>query len=158
MKFAGGNWMKKLQAVLAVVLIFVALTAAHSSNQPSKRVVMVIARQSSAPATLSEATFGRYDLVERAKLTNQSSKTVDSYKIGWITISDSGALRYGKGITLNISGGMPPNESAAVPQQNFSPAILRKDVTRIIFYVAELHFSDGTQWREKLDTVRQELK
>lgn len=103
---------------------------------------MLIAKQEKSPASLVEATFGMYNLVESAKLANHNGKAIAAYKIGWVyVVSGKATVNYGEWVVV-----FPADASKKVLQVPAQAVAPKHDAEKVVFFVAGLKYADGTLW------------
>ena len=133
-------------ASLAVALTLVGCAVASNS------AALQIARQGGAPATLfgpTKFTLGISDLLMTARLKNNSDKPIKSYRIGWAYVLRNG-VQFHAGAELNVPAGIRPSETCEVPDQTIP---LNLNAERVIFFVAELTFADGSRWKANNEDI-----
>ena len=106
-------------------------------------ITLVIAPQKRSPARLVQASFG-VPLLAAAKIKNESKKTILSYRIGWSYVHDN-QMEFHSGDLRIVPTGIRPGTTQDVAGQ----AIPMADAQQVIFFVAELTFSDGKRWTSK---------
>jgi hypothetical protein len=110
-------------------------------------VTLVVAPQKGSPARLLQASFGA-PLLAAAKIKNESKKTILSYRIGWSYVHDN-QMEFHKGDLRSVPSGIRPGTTQDVAGQ----AIPMADAQQVIFFVAELTFSDGKRWTSKKKSI-----
>jgi hypothetical protein len=116
---------------------------------------VVFAEQADSPARLIETTHGTNDFLVSAKLKNQSSRAILSYRIGWayIGLGKKPDVRYG--MWMNVPASIAPNSICDVPDQNVPPNL---DANLTVFFVAEIKFVDKTSWHVNVKDIITEAK
>ncbi len=104
---------------------------------------MLIASQETAPARLIQTTHGLSSLLTAADLKNCSEKQIVSYRIGWAYVRGN-VVKFHTGSVMNVPAGIAPGSVYEVPDQAVT---LDSGVEKIIFFVAEVKFADGSQWK-----------
>lgn len=112
-------------------------------------VMLVIAPQKGSPARLVQASFGA-PLLAAAKMKNESRKMILSYRIGWSYVHDD-RMEFHNGDLRRVPAGIRPGRTLDVAGQDIPRDV---DVQQVIFFVAELTFSDGKRWTAKKKTIR----
>lgn len=116
---------------------------------------IVFANQSDSPAQLIETTHGASDWFLSAKLKNQGSRTIVSYRIGWAYIGPGKKQDVRYGMWMNVPAGITPHTIYDVPDQNV-PSKLDANLT--VFFVAELKFADKTKWHANVKDIIRNAK
>jgi len=127
-------------SLLALALITVPLHAG---------TVMGPAKQPGTPAMLTSTTHTLTDALAAASLKNQGNKRISGYRIGWITIVN-GKPRFKTGPWMNLPAGIDPGTVVSVPAQSIA---IDSRADRMIFYVAEASFPDGTHWKSDRTSI-----
>ena len=107
-------------------------------------IALVIAPQKGSPARLVQASFG-VPLLAAAKIKNESKKTILLYRIGWSYLDDD-RMEFHNGDLRGIPAGIRPGRTQDVAGQA-DP--MDHGAQQVIFFVAELTFSDGKRWMAK---------
>jgi hypothetical protein len=111
-------------------------------------VTLVIAPQKRSPARLVQASFG-VPLLAAAKIKNESKKIILSYRIGWSYVHDN-QMEFHSGDLRIVPTGIRPGTTQDVAGQSIPMA----DAQQVIFFVAELTFSDGKHWTSKKQHIQ----
>jgi len=112
-------------------------------------VRLVIAQQEGRPGRLVQAAFGS-PLLAAAQIKNDSKKTILWYRVGWIDVHPDGT-EFHKGELRNVSAGIRPGGTHSVTPQSGPPDV---NAEQVIFFVAELVFSDGKHWTANEKDIR----
>src|SRR5438046_6556769 len=112
-------------------------------------VTFLIAPQTGSPARLVQASFG-VPLLAAAKIKNESKKTILSYRIGWSYVHDD-KMEFHNGDLRGVPAGIRPGTTQDVAGQAVS---MDADAQQVIFFVAELNFSDGKRWTAKEENIQ----
>jgi hypothetical protein len=104
---------------------------------------MLIARQDGAPARLVQTTHSVTDLLTAARLKNVGEKQISSYRVGWAHVRQNG-IEFHAGPWISVPAGIKPGIVSDVPDQSI-PFDVRAE--RVVFFVAELKFADGSRWK-----------
>ena len=112
-------------------------------------VTFVIAPQKGSPARLVQASFG-VPLLVAAKIKNESKKTILSYRIGWSYVDDD-RMEFHNGDLRSITAGIRPGRTQDVAGQAVP---MDHGAQQVIFFVAELTFSDGQRWTAKKKDIQ----
>ena len=112
-------------------------------------VTFVIAPQKGSPARLIQASFG-VPLLAAAKIKNESKKTILSYRIGW-SYAQEDQVEFHNGDLRSVPTGIRPGATRDVVGQSVS---IDTDAQQVIFFVAELTFSDGKRWTAKKKNIQ----
>ena len=112
-------------------------------------VTFLIAPQTGSPARLVQASFG-VPLLAAAKIKNESKKTILSYRIGWSYVHDD-KMEFHNGDLRGVPAGIRPGTTQDVAGQAVS---MDADAQQVIFFVAELTFSDGKRWTAKKKNIQ----
>ena len=115
----------------------------------SSVVTFVIAPQKGSPARLVQASFG-VPLLMAAKIKNESRKTILSYRIGWSYVHDD-RMEFGNSDLRRVSAGIRPGRTQDVAGQDIPR---NPDAQQVIFFVAELTFSNGKRWTAKKKNIQ----
>jgi hypothetical protein len=111
----------------------------------------VIAKQHTAPARLIQ-THACSNLLKAGQLENRSEKPITSYRIGWAYVYPE-AISLHEGALISVPRGIKLGDIRDVPVQSVP---FDEKAQRVIFFVAELGFADGSQWRVKIDDIARE--
>jgi hypothetical protein len=103
---------------------------------------MGAAQQSGDPAHLVSTTHSTTDALKLALLENRSIKTIASYRIGWVSASADKTSMH-EGPWLKIAEGLQPEATTEVPAQQIE---LDNNAHLMLFFVAEVVYSDGSHW------------
>jgi hypothetical protein len=112
-------------------------------------VTLMIAPQKGSPARLVQARFG-VPLLAAAKIKNESKKTILSYRIGW-SYAHEDQMEFHSGGLRSVPTGIRPGATRDVVGQSVS---MDTDAQQVIFFVAELTFSDGKRWTSKKKNIQ----
>jgi len=112
---------------------------------------MVIARQPTAPVQLVKTLHGIPDLLQSAEFENRSGKSITSYRVGWAYIT-AGKSRFMTGPWMNVPTGIKPGLTETVPAQGVK---LDKEATEIVFFISDVKFSDGGDWKAKHNELKE---
>jgi hypothetical protein len=85
-----------------------------------------------------------------AKIKNESKKTILSYRIGW-SYAHEDQMEFHNGDLRSVPTGIPPGATRDVVGQSVS---MDTDAQQVIFFVAELTFSDGKRWTSKKKNIQ----
>ena len=132
--------------ILSVALFFLLAFSAIASDGTTG-IVVAFVPQPNAPAALVESTHALSDLLQSARLKNQSQKVITSFTMGWAYVLASGPELH-SGAVMNVPKGIQPREVYEVSAQAVP---LRKDAKDVYFYVAAVKFGDGTDWEVRTD-------
>ena len=118
---------------------------------------MVWANQASSPARLIQTSHGAKDLLVSARLKNFSKKRINSYRIGWafVILNEMDGPKNVDthiGALMNVPAGIRPADIQQVPAQGIVDS--HPDAEQVLFFVSELNFADGTQWRVKKTDIK----
>jgi hypothetical protein len=117
------------------------------------KVAMIMATQPAAPARLIQTTHGYPDLLKSAQLKNASGKSIASYRIGWAYVHQRG-VEFRKGALMAVPSGVKPGETCNIPDQAVA---FDQQARSVIFFVAEVTFTDGSHWRAGHAEIEQEV-
>jgi hypothetical protein len=106
------------------------------------------APQKGSPARFVEAAFG-VPLLMSAKIKNESKKTILSYRIGWSYVHDY-RMEFHNSDWRRVPAGIGPGRTQDVAGQDVPRD---PDAQQLIFFVAELTFSDGKRWTAKKKNI-----
>jgi hypothetical protein len=112
-------------------------------------VTLVIAPQKGSPARLVQASFG-VPLLAAAKIKNESKKTILSYRIGW-SYAHEHQMEFHNGDLRSVPTGIRSGATRDVVGQSVS---MDTDAQQVIFFVAEVTFSDGKRWTSKKKNIQ----
>jgi hypothetical protein len=112
-------------------------------------VTLVIAPQKESPARLVQASFG-VPVLAAAKIKNESKKTILSYRIGW-SYAHENQMEFHNGDLRSVPTGIRPGATRDVVGQSVS---MDTDAQQVIFFVAELTFSDGKRWTSEKKNIQ----
>lgn len=134
-------------AATALVLVVLSLVGCAVA---STHVAMVIAPQDNAPARLVQTTHGLSDLLTAARLKNGSDKRIRSYQIGWAYVRPNG-IEFHMGVLMRVPAGIKPGHVHDVVDQAVP---FEGSAERVIFFVAEVTFADGSHWKADHDEIQ----
>ena len=112
-------------------------------------ITLVIASQKGSPARLVQASFG-VPLLVAAKIKNESKKTILSYRIGWSYVQDD-RMEFHNSDLRSVPAGIRPGRTQDVAGEAVP---MDPGAQQVIFFVAELTFSDGKRWTAKKKDVQ----
>jgi len=112
-------------------------------------VTFLIAPQTRSRARLVHASFG-VPLLAAAKIKNESKKTILSYRIGWSYVHDD-KMEFHNGDLRGVPAGIRPGTTQDVAGQAVP---MDADAQQVIFFIAELTFSDGKRWTAKKKNIQ----
>jgi hypothetical protein len=115
---------------------------------------MLIAKQSETPVMLTSTTHTLTDALAAATLKNQGNKKIIGYRIGWATVV-AGKPGFKAGPWMNLPAGIDPGTAVSVPAQSIA---IDSHADRMIFYVVEAKFSDGTHWKSNRKSITPSIK
>ena len=113
--------------------------------------LILIATQTTAPAHLVRVALGHPHLSKaqlKAQLKNDSNSLIVSYRIGWANVHPK-AIELRKGAIITVRG-IKPESVDDVSDQTVP---FDASAERVIFFVAELAFADGSRWKANDDDV-----
>lgn len=117
--------------------------------------VVMFAQQDRAPAALIETTHGANDWLVSARIKNQGSKPIISYRVGWIHLGPGNRVRFQRGVQMNVPANIPVGSIHDVPTQNVPPDLSAQTT---VFYVDEVRFADNTRWRADRKEIARQAK
>ncbi len=118
--------------------------------------VMLFARQTGDPLHIVQASFGADNSLIDALLENTSHQKIQSFRLNWAVVKKDDA-RLGKGIAVDVPSNVDTSASFTVPgPENAAKEDIARHPAGIVFYVAELQFSDGKTWQADPKKVRKE--
>ena len=129
-------------ALVTCVLAGCALAAAAT--------VVLSAWHDGAPANLIQTTHEYNDLLTSAQLKNFGKKRIISYTIGWAYVLPN-RIDFHKGALMNVPAGIRPGGVHEVPDQAVP---FNTKAERVIFFVEDLVFEDGSGWKSDKQNVR----
>lgn len=135
-------------AFLAVAFTLVGYAVAEDS------VRMLPLRQRGAPAHLFATTHGSSDLLTSARLRNDSGEAIASYRIGWAYVYPN-EIEFHVGVPVNVPAGLKVGTIHNVPDQSIP---FNAHANRIIFFVAEVTFVDGSRWNASNGDIEHEYE
>jgi len=157
--FRGEAVNKLLAFTVLLVAIIIApssisgLNPAQNSNQD---ISMLFARQAEDPVRIVQASFGADNLLLDARLENKSHNKVQTYRLGWAAVKKED-VRMGKGELVTVPQETDTTAAFDIPGQGVpGKDELSKHPSRVIVYVAELQFQDGTKWQADAKKIRKE--
>ena len=112
------------------------------------------ATQTTAPAHLVRFALGRPHLSRallKAELKNDSDSPIVSYRIGWANVHPK-EIELRKGTLISVRG-IKPGSVDDVPDQTVP---FDASAERVIFFVAELAFADGSRWKANDEDIEHE--
>ncbi|SRR5216683_378696 len=139
-------WIASIAVALAVAFVLVGCAVAAT------RVAMVLAMQRTAPAYLVQTTHGYPNLLKAARLKNDSNKPIASYRIGWAYVRPNG-IDLHKGALMSVPMGIKPGDIHDVSDQAVP---FDERAQSVIFFVAELGFADGSDWKVDIEDIAHE--
>lgn len=120
-------------------------------------VTMISVQQMECPFTIQETTHAVVDALTGAVLRNSSSKTIVSYRMGWMFVfrdaSRKPQSRIGR--SMNIPEGIAPDAVTIVPAQGVWVSEISQDTRAIAFFVADVEFTDGSHFAADIDQLAQ---
>ena len=131
-------------SILALFLTSLSATAS------SPGIALSMAKQDGAPVRMTQTLHGIPDLLQAASFENRSGKTITSYRIGWMTVRPD-HVSFDRGSTMLVAA--RPGEMVQVPSQGVSA---KMDIEKIVFFVDEVQFSDGSRWKADHKKIRRE--
>ena len=95
-----------MQKRMSGVLLVVFLAVSSGTFAQLQGTGMLFLRQPDSPAVLVETTHNVKDLLESAKLKNQSSQRVTGYRIGWVAVYPTGEEKVALGLPVELPLGI----------------------------------------------------
>jgi len=113
-----------------------------------------IATQTTAPAHLVRIALGRPHLSKallKAQLKNDSDSPIVSYRIGWANVHLK-EIELRKGTLISVREIKP----GSVDDVSDQTVPFDASAERVIFFVAELAFADGSRWKANSEDIEHE--
>ena len=90
--------------------------------------------------------------MKAARLKNDSNKPIASYRIGWAYVRPNG-IDLHKGALMSVPMGIKPGDIHDVSDQAVP---FDERAQSVIFFVAELGFADGSDWKVDIEDIAHE--
>lgn len=145
------------------LLLSLTLAAAHSlpAAAPSQKALepetlMLFAKQADDPVHIVQASFAADNSLVDALLENSSHQKLQSYRLSWAIVKKDD-VRLAKGIAVDVPANLDTSTSFTIPgPENAAKDDVSKHPTGIVFYIAELQFSNGQRWQAEPKKIRKE--
>jgi hypothetical protein len=151
-----------MRKLIAGVLLAVFLAVSSGAFAQGQGTGMLFLPQSDSPAILVETTRTNKDLLESAKLKNQSGQLITGYRIGWVAVYPTGKDKVGLGLPVDLPLGVRPGATIDVPAQGVSMDYAKEGAITLVFFVTDVRTlaSNGTTaegvWRPPLEQFEQQ--
>jgi hypothetical protein len=143
-------------ATIAAALFLPSANAAPPQKAPEPDTLMLFAKQADDPVHIVQATFKADNSLMDALLENKSHQKIQSYRLSWAVVKKDD-VRLAKGVAVDVPGNIDTSASFTIPgPENVAREDLAKHPSGIIFYIAELQFSDGQRWQAEPKKIRKE--
>ena len=146
-----------MQKLISGVLLAVILAVSSGAFAQGRGTGMLFLPQSNSPAILVETTHGTKDLLESAKLKNQSRQLIIGYRIGWIGVYPTGKEKVGLGLPVDLPLGVRPGTTIDVPAQGVSMDYAKEGAVTVVFFVTDVRTStpngttESSVWRPAIE-------
>jgi len=152
----------KRRFIPATVLLF-ALAAAHSLTRPASpqkadepETLMLFAKQTQDPLHIVQASFAADNSMVDAMLENTSHQKIQSFRLSWVIVKKDD-VRLARGVSVDVPNNVDTSASFTIPgPENAAREDVAKHPNGIIFYIAELQFTDGKTWQAEAKKIRKE--
>ena len=116
---------------------------------PDDGVALNFFRQESAPISFAEISFGAPQAFRSARLVNFVDKQPRRVKTGWVLLTRAGRVVDYAADYAAVSPASGPNELVVQGHPTIDlPSV--QAPARVMFFVAEVEYSDGSTWKENV--------
>jgi hypothetical protein len=151
-----------MQKRMSGVLLVVFLAVSSGTFAQLQGTGMLFLRQPDSPTVLVETTHNVKDLLESAKLKNQSSQRVTGYRIGWVAVYPTGREKVALGLPVELPLGISPGATINVPAQGVSMDYPKEGALAVVFFVTDVRTSgqngttESSVWRLSLEKFEEQ--
>jgi hypothetical protein len=148
---------------IPVTVLLFALAAAHSLTRPASPqkadepdTLMLFAKQAQDPLHIVQASFAADNSLVDAMLENTSHQKIQSFRLSWVIVKKDD-VRLAHGVSVDVPNNIDSLASFTIAgPENAAKEDVAKHPNGIVFYIAELQFSDGKTWQAETKKIRKE--
>ncbi|HET9837999.1 MAG TPA: hypothetical protein VFR84_07175 [Candidatus Angelobacter sp.] len=153
--------MKRLFISAMFVLFGLAAPSVSSAvlslqKAPEPDTLMLFARQAEDPLHIVQASFNADNSLVDAMLENTSHQKIQSFRLSWAIVRKDD-VRLARGVSVDVPNNFASSASFTIPgPENAAKEDVAKHPNGIVFYIAELQFTDGKTWQAETKKIRKE--
>ena len=123
---------------------------------PEPDTLMLFARQAEDPLHIVQASFNADNSLVDAMLENTSHQKIQSFRLSWAIVRKDD-VRLARGVSVDVPNNFASSASFTIPgPENAAKEDVAKHPNGIVFYIAELQFTDGKTWQAETKKIRKE--
>lgn len=127
--------------------------------QVGQAISLSLIPQPNAPAMLEQTTHSNDDLLIGGLIRNNGEKKITAFRIAFFVVHDAGdrGIELKPGSLKQFRAPLAPRVGDDIGPQRVSSTYIERGARRIAFFVAEVHFEDGSIWLSDVEELKSKV-